>query len=1579
VGPTSEGALAVKVQEKISGKKPKIVTDLKETKVVHGKTAVLKCEIEGGEPRAKLSWYKDAREVYEGKKYSMSYSGTTAQLEVFHAEQSDASVYRVEADNKVGRVETSGKLVVQVPPKLETDKPLEPTITVKAGGNITQPFNVYGQPVPSISWLVNGQPVENSLFSVAPEQTTLTIKGCTGRNGGKYEVIATNEVGSDSAQFNVVVSDKPSAPQNLTVIDTTKDSAGLRWDRPESDGGLDILQYHIEKRDVTKTGWLNVASVDGDRINYTVTKLFEGNEYYFRVAAENKIGVGPFAELTTPVTAQLSYGPPGAPKSVAVEDVTPKSCTIKWKAPDSDGGSPITGYTVEMQMGTSTRWTKVNKSPVSKCQLDIKDLIEFNEYVFRVTAENEAGPGKPSAATGTIVAKDPFSKPGQAGKPGISDVKKDSATLKWSAPKDTGNCPITNYVVEYRASGSYQWTVANPRSSVTQTEFTVTGLSEGTEYEFRVTAENKVGRGATSEVSAAVKFEESVAFVRQLENQKITKILDTVTFECELSQEGATVDWMKGDKTLKKGDKYDIIVRGAVHRLVVKEAEGKDAGDYSVVFKKKTSKATLTVEAPPTILKTDEKYKAGLTLYAGKSTLIEVPFSGHPQPNITWQFNGGRLPDPSRIKEETAPNSTSLSLSKVKRSDAGTYSVALENSHGRAMWAVKIKVIDKPDPCTNYTSKNITANGLTLTWSTPLSDGGADITGYVVEKKEGNRRMWQSVGTTEMTEFEVSGLYEGNQYNFRVMAENCVGQSEPVELKDMVTAKSQFSIPSPPGAPTVSDVRATSCVLRWSPPVKDGGTPITGYIVERSTGTRWIQLKARPTTCDLEVTDLYEDEKYDFRVIAENKEGQSKPSEPSGTIVAKNPWKLPGPPGIPTIEAIHNTAMQLKWTPPTDDGGCEPEGYVLEYRVEGTSSWQAASTDSIPDLEYTVRRLKTDLAYEFRVAAKNKAGVGKFSSITKPAKASSPIVGDPPEVIRPLKEQTAVSPKPVTLECSINLGDPLAKVKFYKDTKEVFSSGKYDIEIDGNKVKLHISGTELSDAGRYCCEAVNKLGQAKTEAKLIVQAAPKVSLDTKFQTLQKIRAGTTMKLQANVAGVPAPTATWFFEDSPVEKTAIATTETTKDVLSLTITSPTKVNTGKYRVVAENSVGSDSAEIVVTILDTPPAPQNVDVVEKGKDFIILSWKPPQSDGGSPIIGYVLEKREATRSSWSKVGSTSSETLKHKAMNLTEGTDYVFRVAAENSIGVGEFATLGEAAKAALPFGVPKAPRNLQVEDVSIYSVTLTWEPPSSDGGGAIIGYLIEKCDAFGSRWIACNRAPVTAPTYVLRDLPEGAEYQFRVIAVNDAGEGPPSDSTGVVCVKDAFSKPDKPGDLSVTISEKGTAELKWIRPKEDGNSPVKSYLLEMKPISETKWKVIHSKALGTSYTVEGLTPDTEYEFRVSAENKIGMSEPLISKPIKYDESISFTKELSDVKVTKLPSTIDLECELSKSNMPVTWYKDDRPIKSSAKYEIDARGRSHRLTIKGIDAEDEGVYKATTKNIKTTAKVAVQAAPEFIIAE
>ncbi|ESO04850.1 hypothetical protein HELRODRAFT_78458, partial [Helobdella robusta] len=90
--------------------------------------------------------------------------------------------------------------------------------------------------------------------------------------------------------------------------------------------------------------------------------------------------------------------------------------------------------------------------------------------------------------------------------------------------------------------------------------------------------------------------EPTAVFEKQLEDQRVTEIPSEATFDCLLAEENAKVEWFKNDRPIKKGDKYDIIVSGHVQKLVVKDVEGKDEGEYSVVFKNKTSSAKLIVE-----------------------------------------------------------------------------------------------------------------------------------------------------------------------------------------------------------------------------------------------------------------------------------------------------------------------------------------------------------------------------------------------------------------------------------------------------------------------------------------------------------------------------------------------------------------------------------------------------------------------------------------------------------------------------------------------------------------------------------------------------------------------------------------------------------------------------------------------------------------------------------------------------------------------------------------------------------------------------------------------------------------------
>ena len=101
---------------------------------------------------------------------------------------------------------------------------------------------------------------------------------------------------------------------------------------------------------------------------------------------------------------------PGAPDAPKVSDVSKTSCVVSWQPPEQDGGSPVTGYWLERRTKTSTRWVRVNRDLIPDTNLSITDLVENNEYEFRVMAENKVGTGPPSTPSKPIVAKDPWGK-----------------------------------------------------------------------------------------------------------------------------------------------------------------------------------------------------------------------------------------------------------------------------------------------------------------------------------------------------------------------------------------------------------------------------------------------------------------------------------------------------------------------------------------------------------------------------------------------------------------------------------------------------------------------------------------------------------------------------------------------------------------------------------------------------------------------------------------------------------------------------------------------------------------------------------------------------------------------------------------------------------------------------------------------------------------------------------------------------------------------------------------------------------------------------------------------------------------
>ncbi|PRD33000.1 UNVERIFIED_CONTAM: sls [Trichonephila clavipes] len=129
---------------------------------------------------------------------------------------------------------------------------------------------------------------------------------------------------------------------------------------------------------------------------------------------------------------------------------------------------------------------------------------------------------------------------------------------------------------------------------------------------------------------------------------------------------------------------------------------------------------------------------------------------------------------------------------------------------------------------------NMTNKTLTLSWKPPENNGGAELTAYIVEKRESNKKAWNRLETLQphIRSYTVHNLTHTKEYHFRVFAENPAGLSPPLETDKPIKLTSTAVRPSPPTGPLEKVITGPSSVLlAWGRPEKDGGSPILGYTV----------------------------------------------------------------------------------------------------------------------------------------------------------------------------------------------------------------------------------------------------------------------------------------------------------------------------------------------------------------------------------------------------------------------------------------------------------------------------------------------------------------------------------------------------------------------------------------------------------------------------------------------------------------------------------------------------------------------------------------------------------------------------
>lgn len=190
----------------------------------------------------------------------------------------------------------------------------------------------------------------------------------------------------------------------------------------------------------------------------------------------------------------------------------------------------------------------------------------------------------------------------------------------------------------------------------------------------------------------------------------------------------------------------------------------------------------------------DRKNLQKKMMRVGQLLRIEADIQGEPPPAITWKLKDAVLKSMDRLKIENEDYHTTFIMSKLQRSDAGTYTVIAKNDSGTDQVDVEIQVLSKPGkPKGPLEVSNVTAEGCKLKWEKPDDDGGEPVDHYVVERMDVDTGRWVPCATSKTPEADVTGLNEGKDYLFRVKAVNSEGESEPLETPIPTTAKNPYS------------------------------------------------------------------------------------------------------------------------------------------------------------------------------------------------------------------------------------------------------------------------------------------------------------------------------------------------------------------------------------------------------------------------------------------------------------------------------------------------------------------------------------------------------------------------------------------------------------------------------------------------------------------------------------------------------------------------------------------------------------------------------------------------------------------
>lgn len=814
----------------------------------------------------------------------------------------------------------------------------------------------------------------------------------------------------------------PSAPTSVQVTGALSGLIYISWYAPSSNGGYLIDEYAV-RYSTEPGGPGNTVSVgmptsyDGE-YRYALSGLTPGQTYYISVLAHNSLGWS----VGSPESSIICARTPDDPQNLAItysgDDPSNANATLTWEAPLSDGGRPISNYTVDVGTWYSNQYGYYYTSlfhgvfgpDVTSCQMDLPR--GYVNYTCSVEATNEAGY---SNATYILITT-PCSAPAPPAYihvyPGYNQ-----ATLRISLPTVSGGTSVNSYMVLYgTAPGDRTYNVTIAANPSTYTDYVFTNLTEDDVIYCVVLAHNNVGWSAASSEIIVTSLRTTpvvptppTSVVAARGDGTVTvrwypptddggRSVDTYSILYGTSPGAASVNLSVGLPYAYEGSPYFTyqvtgLTNGQTYYFTV-------LAHNEIGWSSGSAEVSCTPAAKPTVPQNLTIAYSGSNVPYGSATIDwERPSSDGGSAITGYFLDIGYYYQPgynqpyrwySLYHTALGPDETSASVTdRLSRGYNYTLVVYANNSVGSTYVSTYIIAPAVAPAAPTSLTATPSYENITLSWPRP-STGGAAIDYYNILYGTAPDDLIYLVNVTATSDpmsHRINGLDVGTTYYFVVKAHNSMGWSPESPVASSVFSTSPSAPLNLNVAYIESDSELTSALVSWEEPSFDGGAPLVRYRATvgfwHSSGYHYEYYGVLDlTTLSFTVHNLSRGCAYEVRIVAEGLVSSSV-----AEMIYTPPVLAPGAPHDLQVVYQGEDNIVLRWGYAAENGAS-----IDQYKVcygSSTGLWTVEVAGGQPYTDVPITGLDSGWAYYFVVMAHNSAGWSQPSNEVCAAPVSS--------------------------------------------------------------------------------------------------------------------------------------------------------------------------------------------------------------------------------------------------------------------------------------------------------------------------------------------------------------------------------------------------------------------------------------------------------------------------------------------------------------------------------------------------------------------------------------------------------------